>query len=219
VHFACTSIFTFSIHIIFIEIMITGLKKASHRAVSPIIAMLLLVAIAVVGGTIIFTFSQGFISSTQISGHPIIESLTVVGYDARDESQLIAHDGNKMSTDASGSLTVDGVKGVEERIAVYVINHSIQKITIAELMFAGTEYEYDIPPDTEVPLGKYAILTKALPTETIMSSIAPEIQAGQEVTIIIGIDSPIKVGRNGQFKLTTTNGAIVVGTVGIGQST
>jgi len=197
--------------------MSTSLRKVSHRAVAPIIATLLLVAIAVVGGTIIFTFSQGFFSSAQVSGYPVIESVIFGGFDARDVSQLKAHDGNEMSTDASGSLTDDGIKGVEERIAVYVINHSTQKITIAKLMFAGTEFEYDIPPDTEIPLGRYAILTKGLPTEIIISSIAPEIQAGQEVTIIIGLDSSSKIGRTSQFKLTTTNGAVMVGTVVIGE--
>ena len=197
--------------------MSTSLRKVSHRAVAPIIATLLLVAVAVVGGTIIFTFSQGFFSSAQVSGYPIIESVIFGGYDARDVSQLKAHDGKKMSTDASGSLTDDGIKGVEERIAVYVINHSIQKITIAKLMLAGTEFEYDIPPDTDIPLGRYAILTKGLPTEIIISSAAPEIQAGQEVTIIIGIDTSIKLGRSSQFKLTTTNGAVLVGTVVTGQ--
>ena len=197
--------------------MFIRLRKVGHRAVAPIIATLLLVAIAVVGGTIIFTFSQGFFSSAQVSGYPIIELVIFGGYDARDESQLKAHDGNEMSTDASGSLTDDEIKGVEERIAVYVINHSIQKITIAKLMFAGTEYEYDIPPDTDIPLGRYAILTKGLPTEIIISSAAPEIQAGQEVTIIIGIDSTFKMARSIQFKLTTTNGAVMVGTVVIGE--
>ena len=44
--------------------------KSNHRAVAPVIATLLMVAIAVVGGTIIFVFSQGFFSSSQISGRP-----------------------------------------------------------------------------------------------------------------------------------------------------
>ena len=41
--------------------------KTKSRAVSPIIATLLLVAITVVGGTIIFVFSQSFFNTTQIS--------------------------------------------------------------------------------------------------------------------------------------------------------
>ena len=49
--------------------------KSSHKAVAPVIATLLMVAIAVVGGTIIFVFSQGFFSSSQISGSPQIEAV------------------------------------------------------------------------------------------------------------------------------------------------
>ena len=57
-------------------------KLTSRRAVAPVIATLLLVAIAVVGGSIVFVFSQGFFSSAQISGAPQIESMQIVGYDA-----------------------------------------------------------------------------------------------------------------------------------------
>ncbi|MEK0340135.1 MAG: archaellin/type IV pilin N-terminal domain-containing protein, partial [Nitrosopumilus sp.] len=38
-------------------------KLTSRRAVAPVIATLLLVAIAVVGGSIVFVFAQGFFSS------------------------------------------------------------------------------------------------------------------------------------------------------------
>ena len=63
----------------------TNLKR---RAVAPIIATLLLVAIAVVGGSIIFVFSQGFFSTTQISGAPQIELVKIFGYDTRDVTPL-----------------------------------------------------------------------------------------------------------------------------------
>ena len=60
-------------------------KLTSRRAVAPVIATLLLVAIAVVGGSIVFVFSQGFFSSAQISGSPNIESLKITGYDRSEE--------------------------------------------------------------------------------------------------------------------------------------
>ena len=68
-------------------------KMTSRRAVAPVIATLLLVAIAVVGGSIIFVFSQGFFSSAQVSGAPQIESIEIVGYDASDVIVLTLHDG------------------------------------------------------------------------------------------------------------------------------
>ena len=68
-------------------------KITSRRAVAPVIATLLLVAIAVVGGSIVFVFSQGFFSSAQISGSPNIESLKITGYDATDGTTLQLHNG------------------------------------------------------------------------------------------------------------------------------
>ncbi|MCH7941005.1 MAG: hypothetical protein IH842_03450, partial [Thaumarchaeota archaeon] len=66
--------------------------RSTHRAVAPVIATLLMVAIAVVGGTIIFVFSQGFFNQAQVSGTPTIESVKILGYDARDIASLVAHD-------------------------------------------------------------------------------------------------------------------------------
>ena len=97
--------------------------KSNHRAVAPVIATLLMVAIAVVGGTIIFVFSQGFFSSSQISGTPQIEALSIAGYDATDSTSLIAHEGTVM---ASIGGTVDNTKSADERIAIYVTNDSVQ---------------------------------------------------------------------------------------------
>ena len=105
--------------------------KSSHRAVAPVIATLLMVAIAVVGRTIIFVFSQGFFSSAQISGTPQKESLKIVGYDATDAAQLIAENDVQMATLNSGG-DADNIPEVDERIAVYVKNDSVNKVMIAK---------------------------------------------------------------------------------------
>jgi len=46
---------------------------------------------------------------------------------------------------------------------------------------------------------------------------AAEFQPGQTATVILALDTDFKSGRDTQFKLTTTNGAVFVGTVVIGQ--
>ena len=99
--------------------------KTSHKAVAPVIATLLMVAIAVVGGTIIFVFSQGFFSSSQISGTPQIEAVKIEGYDARAIINLQMHNGNLM---VATSGDTDSNVEVNERVAVYVTNNSVQKI-------------------------------------------------------------------------------------------
>ncbi len=75
-----------------------GKRTRKHRAVAPVIASLLMVAIAVVGGTIIFVFSQGFFNQSQVSGTQKIESVKIIGYDARDVAKLTAHDGLAMTS-------------------------------------------------------------------------------------------------------------------------
>ncbi|MEK0367486.1 MAG: archaellin/type IV pilin N-terminal domain-containing protein, partial [Nitrosopumilus sp.] len=99
-------------------------KLTSRRAVAPVIATLLLVAIAVVGGSIVFVFSQGFFSSAQISGAPQIESLRIIGYDATDGPVLQLHDGLESGV-VQGSLLNDGLV-TNERVAVYIQNNSVQ---------------------------------------------------------------------------------------------
>ncbi len=109
--------------------------KTSHKAVAPVIATLLMVAIAVVGGTIIFVFAQGFFSSAQISGTPQIEAVKIEGYDARAVPNLQMHNGNDMgalpSTSTAGD--VDSIVEADERVSVYVTNNSVQKIVLGEI--------------------------------------------------------------------------------------
>ena len=46
---------------------------------------------------------------------------------------------------------------------------------------------------------------------------AGEIRAGETVTLLIDLDSDLRVGRGTQFKMTTTNGGTFVSTVNVGQ--
>ena len=192
------------------------------RGVAPVIATLLLVAIAAVGGTIIFTFSQGFFSYAQVSGTPTIEAITILGYDARTVTELQSHDGNEMAINSGGNG--NAIKEFDERIAVYVRSDSAQAIAIVELSFAGSVYNYttitgntitDWFDPVELTPGKYSILTES--PDSIMSLEAPAIQSGQTVTFLIDLDSDLRVGRGSQFKMTTSNGAVILGTVSAGQ--
>ena len=195
-------------------------QKTSRRAVAPVIATLLLVAIAVVGGSIIFVFSQGFFSSAQVSGSPQIESIEIVGFDASDVVQLTLHDGVPSGvTDG----VVNNAISAGERIAIYVQNQSAQKVTMAELRVAGTEYFYNqtIPVllANAADEGAYFVVLRGVaagPAETSIA-IVGELEAGQEATIIVDLEGAIQQGRDAQFKITTANGAIFVGTIIAGQ--
>jgi len=202
--------------------------KTSHKAVAPVIATLLMVAIAVVGGTIIFVFSQGFFSSSQISGTPQIEALQILGYDARAVTNLQMHDGNDMIA-TSGAL--DPNVQADDRVAIYVTNNSVQKVVLGEISFGGFEYSYvNVNAGATPGLGafdtntvgqlrseNYTVLTGTNGGDQVLDEGAGEIRAGQTVTILLDLESDLRIGRSSQFKLVTSNGNVFVGTVSVGQ--
>lgn len=182
----------------------------SRRAVAPVIATLLLVAIAVVGGSIVFVFSQGFFSSAQISGSPNIESLKFTGYDASDGTTLENHDGTLYT--ALNNTAGNGLL-VGEQLDVYIQSNSVGKLTLSEVRVGGTVYAYtSVDP---APQGSFNLLTRG--PGTILGTTSAEVQPGQQVTVIVSLDENIKSGRDLQVKLTTANGAVFVGTVIAGQ--
>ena len=183
-------------------------KLTSRRAVAPVIATLLLVAIAVVGGSIVFVFSQGFFSSAQISGAPQIESLKFTGYDATDGTTVLNHDG---TTFAAGNTAGNGLV-TDENVVIYIQSNSVGKLTLSEVRFGGTVYNYTSTGPTQ---GSYEVLTRG--PATILTATSAEVQPGQQVSVILQLDENIKQGRDTQFKLTTANGAVFVGTVIAGQ--
>jgi len=157
--------------------------RTSHTAVAEVIATLLLVAIAVVGGTLIFVFSQGSFNQAQVSSAPIIELVKILGYDARDVQFLNAHDGQIMSVVSSDPNTLG--KNVGERIIVYVKNDSVQQILFSEVRLGGTVYQYNtvdpIPLFTAGTGGTYGILNNSTHLTTDPVGIDP---AGKTVGII-----------------------------------
>lgn len=200
--------------------------KSSHKAVAPVIATLLMVAIAVVGGTIIFVFSQGFFSSSQISGTPQIEAVQIAGYDARSVQNLQMHTGNAMvATSGNGDPNVQA----DERLAIYVTNNSVQKIVLGEISFGGYVYQYKnvatnglgawdepaVGPGLNV--GNYTVLTSTSGGDVLLNEDAGEIKAGQTATIILDLESDLRIGRSSQFKIATSNGNVFVGTISVGQ--
>ena len=204
-------------------------KLTSRRAVAPVIATLLLVAIAVVGGSIVFVFSQGFFSSAQISGAPQIESLQINGYDATDVTNLQLHDGSLIEQSATpavfSGVANDGLL-TGERVAIYVTNQGVSQAALTEVRFAGSIYTYataaaldDYAANTFLNAQEFTIINKgvALAVAEVSQSPTAIIQPGQQATILLELEQDVQFGRDAQFKLTTANGAVFVGTVVAGQ--
>ncbi len=204
-------------------------KLTSRRAVAPVIATLLLVAIAVVGGSIVFVFSQGFFSSAQISGAPQIESLQINEYDASDVANLQLHDGSLIEQSAIpavfSGVANDGLL-TGERVAIYVTNHSVSQAALTEVRFAGSIYTYataatldDFAANTWLDAQEFTIINKGIAASVADVSQTPTaiLQPGQQATILLELEQDVQFGRDVQFKLTTANGAVFVGTVIAGQ--
>ncbi len=204
-------------------------KNFRRRAVAPVIATLLLVAIAVVGGSIIFVFSQGFFATAQISDSPQIESIKILGYDATDGNFIQFHDGFITNSTVTGDNTSNGLKA-EEYIGVYLKNDSVNKITLSEIKLAGETYTYVDLRGNDLPDYISGLATLGNPEYTLVQqgfdgsnysitidSSAAELQPGQQVTMIMALEKDIKSGRDLQFRLTTANGAIFVSTIQSGQ--
>jgi len=215
--------------------VIRGSKKFSRRGVAPVIATLLLVAIAVVGGSIIFVFAQDFFAQSQVSGTPKIELIKIIGYDARDVVEVKAHDGIEIITknkDCCGES--DGLLKEDERIAIYLQNHSIEKIFISEIRLSGVVYDFTtytmIPPPFGIggwdqglvkpQQGEYVLLTghDGRVGGDLLAFPAAKMEPGEIITLLVDLDKTYKLPRDAQFKLTTANGAVVVSTLIMGQS-
>ena len=192
----------------------------NRKGIAPVIAFLILIPLVVTGGAATMAITQEIINDTQISSHIAIESVRILGYDIRDLSELHSHNGLYMKDDTAG--IPDGLKAETERIAIYVQNHSVQKIVIDELRFVGTVYEFsgtynklDSWELNESPSqGEYVILSNT--PDLLVEEGAAVLQPGKIASLIIGLDESFKIGRTAQLKLTTVQGFVIVGTIVIG---
>ena len=202
-------------------------KNFSRRGVAPIIATLLLVAIAVVGGSMIFVFSQGYFSNTQVSGAMEPELVKIFGYDTRDVKTLKIHNGLDIDPDSCCGVA-DGKKNIDERITLYIQNNSAKPITIEELRFGGVEYQYTLEPKlgpwNPDPIGpqpgEYVIMTgpNGKNNGDVLQEESPKISAGGIVTLVLDLDRGLKDGRDIQVKLTTSSGNVFISTIFAGQN-
>ena len=190
-------------------------KKVPTAIVVTVVVLLIFVFIFI----IYQTQNTGIPPPTKL-GTPIIEYLEFLGYDARDLNELKAHDGITMLKNSAGIQ--NNAKEKDERIVIYYHNHSIQPVTISEVRFAGIVFNFqgnvgiiDNYDGTAPSQGNYVILTDG--ASGLLQSSA-ELQPGQIVTVVLDLtDDGFIDGRDTQFRIETSNGAIFVATITIGQ--
>ena len=129
-------------------------RAKCRRGVSLIIATLLLVAIATVGGSTVFAFSQDAFSNSQISGITKIELIKILGYDARDVGIVKAHDGIEIITKNKDCCGIsDGLLKEDERIAIYLQNDSVEQLFFSEIRISGVVYNFTTYTTFPAPFG------------------------------------------------------------------
>jgi len=179
-----------------------GLTKTEnkHRAVAPIIATLLMVAIAVVGGILIFVFTQGFFSESQVVG-PTFDNLEIFGYDARDTG-VESYDGFTLSScgDDSGNNLIDG-----DCLAIFVTNKGDKAGTIDKVRVFGDTYS--------LVAGGSDTCTGTPGTFNIMEDDGDDVaivNPNRDVTVCIVYEDDatgiVKIGRTIPVQLQTGNG-------------
>ena len=189
--------------------------KSNRAAVSPVIATIILVGIAAVGSSITGVFAQEAFNKWQIGGYPAVELVKFTGFDARDAKDIEAHNAPIAKPSLVATSLKDGIKGKKEVITVFVKNEGTKIVALKEVTLGGSVYSFSNPPFT-VPFGKYAIIKLNYPAAVVLAS-APQLEPGQEATLIFSLDGSVKLGRDLQFKLTTENGFIVAHTVRTGE--
>jgi len=199
-------------------------KLTSRRANASVIVTVLLIAISVVAGGVIFAFSEQSHTYLLLSDSPQIDTLEITGFDARDASVLILHDGVKVYNSTSpgdfdGQVGNGLLKG--ERIVIYVKNNSISTVYFDEVRFAGSELVF-APGDALTAYntafmnpGEFVIATTGTGGVANLSSSA-KIPPDKEVTFLITLENNIPIKRDTSFKVVTTNGAGFVGSVYLG---
>ena len=143
-------------------------KFNEHRAVAPVIATVLLVAVAVVGGTLIFGFTQGIFSEQQYTAPSALDLLIFNGFDARDIDDRKYHTGD---IDTTATIGVDspggGVFLQDDTVFIYMLNAGPNTLNILNVTLAGNQFTLDsgvsITADAPVA-GKYMI-SKGVPRD------------------------------------------------------
>ena len=205
----------------------------SRKAVAPIIATLLMIAIAVVGGVMIYVFTQGFFGNNNVTTSPFMDAVTMSGYDMREiiasaTTGVTTHEGATLATygDENNPLLF-GVKSESEEGTVFIKNMGQKPYTITRLEVNGRQMIFDgTGPLTS---GEYGIITVP-DTATLNAGTtlreAPTILPGQEGTLVISFDgsgdandNEAANGRTVLVKVTSASGSGYNFNVVIGSAT
>lgn len=197
-------------------------KKESHRAVAPIIATLILVAIAVVGGVMIFVFAQDFFGGESMTGPGTIDQISMSGYDLRDvadAAMIIDHEGTAMTYVTGVALGTTGNFALGDGGAIFIRNAGTSDVSITRLTISGQPMTFSgTALAADVGQGAYVVYADNLAGDMTQLTSA-SVPAGETATIAFGNDIIIKNGRTIDVDVTTGSGQKFTFSVVVGQDT
>ena len=200
-----------------------NIKLRNRRSVAPVIATLLMVAIAVVGGMLVFVFAQDFFTQTESMTGPTIEQLQIYGYDFRDvgSGKIKSHDGIVCLVITGTTL---GTMADADHAALFVRNHGNVPVFIDQVTFFGGPSAQGVAIATMAaatpPAGDWVVVDRDDTAECLTSTVDSPVLPGEERTILVGWDEdfcdPVcnpKVGRPIFVAVTTDAGNVFTKTV------
>lgn len=199
--------------------------------VAPIIATLLLIAITVIGGVMIYLFTQGFFGNANISTIPTVDTIIMSGYDMREikgnpPCANPHHPATRGVTTHEGIIICHGDKTDvingkvdQEAGTIFIKNIGQKPYTITKLEVNGRLLDFktkdnDIKNNAGV-FGIYTVPDTKTPTaDTTLRDVAT-ILPGQEGTLVVtfdgsgtATDNSVANGRMIPIKLTSSGGSV-----------
>ena len=181
------------------------LQSTNHRAVEPIIATLLVVAITVVGGILVFVFTQSFFSEEQIVG-PTFDNLEIFGYNAQDLA-VNGHNGEALFCGSAPPASNDMTDG--DCLMIFVTNKGDKSATIDKVRVFGSTYSQNSGGNgsCQTTEGSFSIHEGDSLTDTVI--VTPNTDAS--VCVVYDADGKtgvIKIGRTIPVQIQTSNGQV-----------
>ena len=184
------------------------MKDMNHRAISDVIATLLLLGITVAGAVLVTAFFQGNNAFRPDASNPGTQSasIKIVGYDTRDGSDLSEIDflDNYLddptpflctiscNTDPN-ALPAAAATGGTEFIVLTVRNQGISKVNLQSVEVNGIEHSWAASTSGILAAGNYPAAGKfsIISTSDIIQRSTNELQSSAEAHLVIKLSDNI----------------------------
>jgi hypothetical protein len=183
------------------------------------VATILLVGITVVGGTTVYVWGSEIFGHASGTALPTMESIQLLGYDARDTTNLTS-----LSTLDNGVSNPTSLVAGSEFMVLKVRNTTPQEITINKVIIIGKEHTWDsnAASATEAPSSSEFQVYQKLSGDPSIQKNSPSIASSEDARIAVKLSDSlphdISLGRSVLVKIKTNNGStfnftVVTGTM------